>query len=97
MGDPLAEWTSSSISGSLHKLTLAKLQPDSLYEVEMTAKNCAGLGQPAMMTFRTGKSKTLLRTVIEWSEMLKVYVFSRTNELEAESLGSWKVLGDGLR
>uniref|UniRef100_A0A8D3ATJ0 Brother of CDO n=1 Tax=Scophthalmus maximus TaxID=52904 RepID=A0A8D3ATJ0_SCOMX len=56
-GDPLAEWTSSSISGSLHKLTLAKLQPDSLYEVEMTAKNCAGLGQPAMMTFRTGKGR----------------------------------------
>lgn len=59
VGDPLAEWTSSSISGSLHKLTLAKLQPDSLYEVEMAAKNCAGLGQPAMMTFRTGKGKTL--------------------------------------
>lgn len=55
VGDPLAEWTSSSISGSLHKLTLAKLQPDSLYEVEMAAKNCAGLGQPAMMTFRTSK------------------------------------------
>ncbi|XP_069369001.1 brother of CDO isoform X2 [Paralichthys olivaceus] len=55
VGDPLAEWTSSGISGSLHKLTLAKLQPDSLYEVEMAAKNCAGLGQPAMMTFRTGK------------------------------------------
>ncbi|XP_041670176.1 brother of CDO isoform X2 [Cheilinus undulatus] len=54
-GDPLAEWTSSSISGALHKLTLAKLQPDSLYEVEMAAKNCAGLGQPAMMTFRTGR------------------------------------------
>ncbi|KAA8580758.1 hypothetical protein FQN60_013716 [Etheostoma spectabile] len=33
VGDPLAEWTSSSISGALHKLTLAKLQPDSLYEV----------------------------------------------------------------
>lgn len=57
-GDPLAEWESSRISGSLHKLTLAKLQPDSLYEVEMTAKNCAGLGQPAMMTFRTGKCTT---------------------------------------
>uniref|UniRef100_A0A3Q2YBV3 Brother of CDO n=1 Tax=Hippocampus comes TaxID=109280 RepID=A0A3Q2YBV3_HIPCM len=55
VGDPSAEWTSSSISGSLHKLTLAKLQPDSLYEVEMAAKNCAGLSQPAMMTFRTGK------------------------------------------
>lgn len=55
VGDPLAEWTTSSISGSLHKLILAKLQPDSLYEVEMAARNCAGLGQPAMMTFRTGK------------------------------------------
>ncbi|KAM8881874.1 brother of CDO isoform 2-T3 [Synchiropus picturatus] len=57
VGDPLGEWTSSSISGSLHKLTLAKLQPDSLYEVEMVAKNCAGLGQPAMVTFRTGKGR----------------------------------------
>ncbi|XP_047423981.1 brother of CDO isoform X2 [Mugil cephalus] len=57
VGIPLSEWTSSSISGSLHKLTLAKLQPDSLYEVEMTAKNCAGLGQPAMMTFRTGRKE----------------------------------------
>lgn len=59
VGDPLADWTSSSISGSLHKLTLAKLQPDSLYEVEMAARNCAGLGQPAMMTFRTGKGEKL--------------------------------------
>ncbi|XP_028290528.1 brother of CDO isoform X2 [Gouania willdenowi] len=57
VGDPLAEWTSSSISGSWHKLTLNKLQSDSLYEVEMTAKNCAGLGQPAMMTFRTGRGR----------------------------------------
>ncbi|XP_028289245.1 brother of CDO isoform X2 [Parambassis ranga] len=57
VGDPLAEWISSSISGSLHKLMLAKLHPDSLYEVEMAAKNCAGLGQPAMMTFRTGKGR----------------------------------------
>ncbi|KAM6908113.1 LOW QUALITY PROTEIN: brother of CDO [Lycodopsis pacificus] len=57
VGDALADWTSSSISGALHKLTLAKLQPDSLYEVEMAAKNCAGLGQPAMMTFRTGKGR----------------------------------------
>lgn len=57
LGDPLANWTKSSISSSQHKLTLAKLQSDSLYEVEMTAKNCAGLGQPAMMTFRTGKGR----------------------------------------
>lgn len=57
VGDALADWTSSSISGTLQKLTLAKLQPDSLYEVEMAGKNCAGLGQPAMMTFRTGKGR----------------------------------------
>uniref|UniRef100_A0A1A8LWZ5 Brother of CDO n=1 Tax=Nothobranchius pienaari TaxID=704102 RepID=A0A1A8LWZ5_9TELE len=56
-GGFLAEWTTRSISGSLHKLTLTKLQPDSLYEVEMAAKNCAGLGQPAMMTFRTGRNR----------------------------------------
>jgi len=55
LGDAQAEWTSSRISGALHKLTLSKLQPDNLYEVEMAAKNCAGLGQPAMMTFRTGR------------------------------------------
>ncbi|CAL8294321.1 unnamed protein product [Lota lota] len=57
LGDALGEWTASRISGSLHKLTLAKLQPDSLYEVEMAANNCAGLGQPAMMTFRTGRGR----------------------------------------
>ncbi|XP_037550259.1 brother of CDO [Nematolebias whitei] len=56
-GDLLADWIIRTISGSLHKLTLTKLQPDSLYEVEMAAKNCAGFGQPAMMTFRTGKNR----------------------------------------
>ncbi|KAJ8010737.1 hypothetical protein DPEC_G00078270 [Dallia pectoralis] len=55
--DPPGEWSNSRLSGSLHKLSLAKLQPASLYEVEMSAKNCAGLGQPAMMTFRTGKGR----------------------------------------
>lgn len=54
-GDSLGEWTIKNISGLEHKLILAKLQPASLYEVEMAARNCAGLGQPAMMTFRTGK------------------------------------------
>lgn len=57
VGDPLAEWTIRSISGSIYKLILTKLQPDSLYEVEMAAKNCAGLGHPAMMTFRTGRGR----------------------------------------
>ncbi|XP_018616343.2 brother of CDO [Scleropages formosus] len=56
-GDPSEGWTTSHISGLLHKLTLVKLDPASLYEVEMAARNCAGLGQPAMMTFRTGKGR----------------------------------------
>ncbi|KAG9283329.1 brother of CDO [Astyanax mexicanus] len=56
-GDSLGEWTIKNISGFENKLTLARLQPASLYEVEMAAKNCAGLGQPAMMTFRTGKGR----------------------------------------
>ncbi|XP_051969788.1 brother of CDO-like [Xyrauchen texanus] len=54
-GESPGDWISSTISGLQHKLTLTKLQPASLYEVEMAAKNCAGLGQPAMMTFRTGR------------------------------------------
>ncbi|XP_051738346.1 brother of CDO isoform X1 [Ctenopharyngodon idella] len=54
-GESPGEWTTNTISGSQNKLTLTKLLPASLYEVEMAAKNCAGLGQPAMMTFRTGK------------------------------------------
>lgn len=56
-GDSLGEWTIKNISGLENKLILAKLQPASLYEVEMAARNCAGLGQPAMMTFRTGKGR----------------------------------------
>ncbi|XP_063063556.1 brother of CDO [Engraulis encrasicolus] len=56
-GDPPGEWVVSSVSGVTLKMTLTKLQPSSLYEVEMIAHNCAGLGQPAMMTFRTGKGR----------------------------------------
>ncbi|XP_061094874.1 brother of CDO [Conger conger] len=57
--DPSEEWNVRSISGLLHTLTLTKLEPASLYEVEMAAKNCAGLGQPAMVTFRTGKVRKM--------------------------------------
>ncbi|KAL4624724.1 brother of CDO [Arapaima gigas] len=56
-GDLSHDWTTNHISGSLHKLTLVRLEPTSLYEVEMAARNCAGLSQPAMMTFRTGKGR----------------------------------------
>ncbi|XP_076974486.1 brother of CDO isoform X2 [Tamandua tetradactyla] len=49
------DWTISSIPASQHRLTLTRLDPGSLYEVEMAAYNCAGEGQTAMVTFRTGR------------------------------------------
>ncbi|XP_057552290.1 brother of CDO isoform X3 [Hippopotamus amphibius kiboko] len=49
------DWTTSGIPASQHRLTLTRLDPGSLYEVEMAAYNCAGEGQTAMVTFRTGR------------------------------------------
>nr|XP_033798331.1 brother of CDO [Geotrypetes seraphini]XP_033798332.1 brother of CDO [Geotrypetes seraphini]XP_033798333.1 brother of CDO [Geotrypetes seraphini]XP_033798334.1 brother of CDO [Geotrypetes seraphini] len=49
------DWIVSRIAGNQHRLTLTKLDPGSLYEVEMAAYNCAGEGQTAMVTFRTGR------------------------------------------
>ncbi|KAJ8276935.1 hypothetical protein GJAV_G00069540 [Gymnothorax javanicus] len=60
--DPSEDWKVRNVSGLLHTLTLTKLEPASLYEVEMAAKNCAGVGQPAMVTFRTGKGRKVQGT-----------------------------------
>ncbi|XP_006155177.2 brother of CDO [Tupaia chinensis] len=49
------DWTIAGIPASQHRLTLTRLDPGSLYEVEMAAYNCAGEGQTAMVTFRTGR------------------------------------------
>ncbi|KAM5180822.1 brother of CDO [Mantella aurantiaca] len=49
------DWMVSRVPGSQNRLTLTKLDPGNLYEVEMAAFNCAGEGQTAMMTFRTGR------------------------------------------
>ncbi|XP_069491901.1 brother of CDO isoform X2 [Ambystoma mexicanum] len=49
------DWVVSRIPSSQHRLRLARLDPGSLYEVEMAAYNCAGEGQTAMVTFRTGR------------------------------------------
>lgn len=57
------DWTISGIPASQHHLTLTGLDPGSLYEVEMAAYNCAGEGQTAMVTFRTGKVKSALLSV----------------------------------
>ncbi|XP_053165917.1 brother of CDO isoform X2 [Hemicordylus capensis] len=48
-------WTVRNVPASQHRLTLTKLDPGSLYEVEMAGYNCAGEGQTAMVTFRTGR------------------------------------------
>nr|XP_045003958.1 brother of CDO isoform X3 [Jaculus jaculus] len=49
------DWTISGIPANQLRLTLTRLDPGSLYEVEMAAYNCAGEGQTAMVTFRTGR------------------------------------------
>ncbi|XP_040278794.1 brother of CDO isoform X2 [Bufo bufo] len=49
------DWTVSRVPGTQHRQILTKLDPGSLYEVEMAAYNCGGEGQTAMMTFRTGR------------------------------------------
>ncbi|XP_008265160.2 brother of CDO isoform X1 [Oryctolagus cuniculus] len=49
------DWTIAGIPAGQHRLTLTRLDPGSLYEVEMAAYNCAGEGQTAMVTFRTGR------------------------------------------
>ncbi|XP_009981331.1 PREDICTED: brother of CDO [Tauraco erythrolophus] len=48
-------WAVRDVPATQHRLTLTKLDPGSLYEVEMAAHNCAGEGQTAMVTFRTGR------------------------------------------
>uniref|UniRef100_A0A8C2U4Z5 Brother of CDO n=1 Tax=Coturnix japonica TaxID=93934 RepID=A0A8C2U4Z5_COTJA len=48
-------WAVRDVPASQHRLTLTRLDPGSLYEVEMAAYNCAGEGQTAMVTFRTGR------------------------------------------
>ncbi|KFP86618.1 Brother of CDO [Apaloderma vittatum] len=48
-------WVVREVPASQHRLTLTRLDPGSLYEVEMAAHNCAGEGQTAMVTFRTGR------------------------------------------
>ncbi|XP_072254530.1 brother of CDO [Pyxicephalus adspersus] len=55
VGNVSDEWTFSQVPGTQNRLTLTKLDPGSLYEVEMAAYNCAGEGQTSMMTFRTGR------------------------------------------
>ncbi|XP_034557627.1 cell adhesion molecule-related/down-regulated by oncogenes isoform X2 [Notolabrus celidotus] len=58
MGTVVGNWHTVRVPGSEKTLRLSELEPSSLYEVLMVARNTAGEGQPAMLTFRTGKEKS---------------------------------------
>ncbi|XP_029964971.1 cell adhesion molecule-related/down-regulated by oncogenes [Salarias fasciatus] len=58
MGTWVGSWHTVRVPGSEKTLRLSELEPSSLYEVLMVARNSVGEGQPAMLTFRTGKEKS---------------------------------------
>ncbi|XP_026225519.1 LOW QUALITY PROTEIN: cell adhesion molecule-related/down-regulated by oncogenes [Anabas testudineus] len=59
MGTVVGSWHTVRVPGSEKTLRLSELEPSSLYEVLMVARSAAGEGQPAMLTFRTGKEKSV--------------------------------------
>lgn len=58
MGTVVGNWHTVRVPGSEKTLRLSELEPSSLYEVLMVARSSAGEGQPAMLTFRTGKGQS---------------------------------------
>ncbi|MEQ2197109.1 hypothetical protein XENOCAPTIV_023249, partial [Xenoophorus captivus] len=65
MGTLVGSWQTVRVPGSEKTLRLSELEPSSLYEVLMVARSSAGEGQPAMLTFRTGKGLFVSITVPE--------------------------------
>lgn len=59
MGLAVGSWHTVRVPGSENTLHLSDLESSSLYEVLMVARNSAGEGQPAMLTFRTGKGQSI--------------------------------------
>nr|XP_057936577.1 cell adhesion molecule-related/down-regulated by oncogenes [Doryrhamphus excisus]XP_057936578.1 cell adhesion molecule-related/down-regulated by oncogenes [Doryrhamphus excisus] len=58
MATVMENWYTVRVPGSERSLRLSELEASSLYEVLMVARSSAGEGQPAMLTFRTGKEKS---------------------------------------
>ncbi|XP_060643471.2 cell adhesion molecule-related/down-regulated by oncogenes [Anolis sagrei] len=54
----ITNWYTVRVPGSENELCLSELEPSSLYEVLMVARNVAGEGQPSMLTFRTSKERS---------------------------------------
>ena len=57
MGNVVGSWHTVRVPGSENTLRLNDLEATSLYEVLMVARSTVGDGQPAMLTFRTGKGQ----------------------------------------
>lgn len=64
MGNVVGSWHTVRVPGSERSLHLSDLEPSSLYEVLMVARSSAGEGQPAMLTFRTGKGEDYTHSFI---------------------------------
>lgn len=62
MGNVVGSWHTVRVPGSEKSLPLSDLEASSLYEVLMVARSSAGEGQPAMLTFRTGKGENFLKS-----------------------------------
>lgn len=69
MGNVVGSWNTVRVPGSERSLPLSDLEPSSLYEVLMVARSGAGEGQPAMLTFRTGKGKGYTHTLFLTAEI----------------------------
>lgn len=63
-GNVAGPWNSIRVPASENEFPLTELEPSSLYEVLMVARNAAGEGQPAMLTFRTSKGALLQKTQV---------------------------------
>ncbi|KAM6933990.1 cell adhesion molecule-related/down-regulated by oncogenes [Xenentodon cancila] len=59
MGTVVGSWLTVRVPGSEKTLRLSELESSSLYEVLMVARSSAGEGQQAMLTFRTGREKSV--------------------------------------
>lgn len=64
LGNVVGGWYTVRVPGSERSLPLSDLESSSLYEVLMVARSSAGEGQPAMLTFRTGKGEDYTQSFI---------------------------------
>lgn len=72
LGNVVGGWYTVRVPGSERSLPLSDLESSSLYEVLMVARSSAGEGQPAMLTFRTGKGEDYTQSFNSSTYFLKL-------------------------